>query len=187
MKTLARKIAIVTGASKDIGAGIAKSLAEAGASVVVNYATDRLGAEAVVAQITEAGGRAVAVQPHVGKNEDVLASRDAVNSFSEDGGSIINIGSLGTKLNLPASVVYMAAKGAVESITLVLANELEPRKIRLNSVNPGLILTEGVVSSGLTPDIDFVAKMIEKTPLGSTGTPQDVGYLVAFLTSDAAS
>src|SRR5215208_5975138 len=71
MSNLSNKVAIVTGASKGIGAGIAKALAAAGASVVVNYAKDKQGAERVVAEIVRADGRAVAVQADVSKAADV--------------------------------------------------------------------------------------------------------------------
>lgn len=235
MKPLAGKVALVTGASKGIGAGIAKLLGAAGASVVVNYSSDRTGAEKVVSEIVSAGGKAHAVQANVGKQEDVrrlfqetamalgpidilvnnagvysfapladleeaemrrqfetnvfgllLTCREALSFFPEDGGSIINIGTVGTKLNIPGSVIYTASKGAVDSITRVLANELAPRKIRVNAVNPGLVITEGTTSAGIVPGSDFVEDIMSRTPLGGTGTPQDIGELVMFFASNAA-
>lgn len=235
MRPLEGKVALVTGASKGIGAGIARSLGAAGAAVAVNYSSDREGAEKVVSEIVSGGGKAHAVRANVSKQEDVcrlfqetvsalgrmdilvnnagvytfapladleeaemrrqfetnvfgllLACREALNVFPEEGGSIVNIGTIGTKLNVPDSVIYTATKGAVDSITRVLANELGPRKIRVNSVNPGLVLTEGVISVGIIPGSDFVENVVSRTPRSGTGTPQDVGELVAFLASDAA-
>jgi 3-oxoacyl-[acyl-carrier protein] reductase len=235
MDTLNGKVGIVTGASKGIGVGIAKSLAAEGAAVTVNYASDRVGAERTVREIEGAGGRAVAIQAQVGDSLQVrhlfeetkkafgrvdilvnnagvyaftpletlqgaevrrqfetnvfgllFAAQAAMNGFSAEGGSIINIGSFVTELNTPGSVIYTATKGAVDSITLVLANELAPKKIRVNSVCPGLILTEGVTADGLTEDSEFVAAMIARTPLGRVGTPREIGDVVAFLASDAA-
>jgi 3-oxoacyl-[acyl-carrier protein] reductase len=235
MSKLNGKVAIVTGASKGIGAGIAESLATEGASVVVNYASDKAGADNTIAKITKSGGKAIAIQGQVGKTTDVarlfnetkkafngfdilvnnagvyaftpiaelaevevrrqfetnvfgllFTTREAVRHFGEKGGSIINIGTFGTRLNVPASVTYTATKGAVDSITLVLANELGPKKIRVNSVNPGLVLTEGVSAGGLTAESEFVTGMIAKTPLGRVGTPQDIGDVVTFLATDEA-
>ncbi|PYT24219.1 MAG: oxidoreductase, partial [Acidobacteria bacterium] len=71
MSKLKNRVAVVTGASKGIGAGIAKSLAAEGASVVVNYSSSKEGAERVVAEIVKKGGRAVAVQGDVSKTADV--------------------------------------------------------------------------------------------------------------------
>jgi 3-oxoacyl-[acyl-carrier protein] reductase len=235
MSKLSGRVAIVTGASKGIGAGIARSLASAGASIVVNYASDKIGAENTVAAIEASGGKAIAVQGRVGSVEDVkrlfgetkktfdridilvnnagvyaftpietldesevrrqfetnvfgllFASRAAVEHFDDHGGSIINIGSFVTKLNIPASATYSATKAAADSITLVLAKELGPKNIRVNSVNPGLILTEGVTANGLTRESDFVIDMVAKTPLGRVGTTEDVGDVVTFLASDEA-
>jgi len=235
MSKLNGKIAVVTGASKGIGAGIAKALAAQGASVVVNYASDRSGADNTVAEITKAGGTAIAVQGRVGKTAEVtrlfeetkkafqgldilvnnagvyaftpladleeteirrqfetnvfgllFTTQEAVKHFGEKGGSIINIGTVGTRLNVPASVTYTATKGAVDSITLVLANELGPQKIRVNSVNPGIILTEGVKAGGLSEESEFVTGLVAKTPLGRLGTTQDVGEVVTFLATEDA-
>jgi 3-oxoacyl-[acyl-carrier protein] reductase len=235
MGKLDGKVAIVTGASKGIGAGIAKVLAANGAAVMVNYASDKAGADKVISEIQYAGGDAFAIRAQVGSTAEVahllsetksrygrldilvnnagvyafnpiaelneaevrrhfeinvfgllFASSAAVNHFSVDGGIIVNIGSFGAELNVPNSVTYTATKGAVESITRVLANELGPRKIRVNSVNPGLILTEGVLSGGMTPNSEFVKTVVSKTPLGRVGTAEDVGDVVAFLASDEA-
>jgi len=232
MSKLSGKVAVVTGASKGIGADIAKGLAKEGASVVVNYASSREGAEKVVAEITKAGGKAVAVQGDVAKEADVnrlfdetkkaygkldvlvnnagvyqfspieefstdlytrifdtnvlgtlLATREAVKLFGDNGGSIINIGSAATKLNPPTSAVYTATKGAVDSITAVLSKELGPRKIRVNSLNPGMIETEGVHSAGFIGS-DFQKSIEAEAPLGRIGQPNDVTPVAVFLASD---
>jgi 3-oxoacyl-[acyl-carrier protein] reductase len=232
MSKLSGKVAVVTGASKGIGADIAKGLAKEGASVVVNYASSREGAEKVVTEITKAGGKAVAVQGDVAKEADVnrlfdetkkaygkldvlvnnagvyqfspieefstdlytrifdtnvlgtlLATREAVKLFGDNGGSIINIGSAATKLNPPTSAVYTATKGAVDSITAVLSKELGPRKIRVNSLNPGMIETEGVHSAGFIGS-DFQKSIEAEAPLGRIGQPNDVTPVAVFLASD---
>src|SRR4029077_7116734 len=188
------KVAVVTGASKGIGAGIAKEFAAQGASVVVNYASAKSDADKVVDEITKRGGKAVAVQANVATKSEVqrlfaetekalgkidilinnagvyefvpleevteqqvrrlfdvnvlgmlLATQEALKHFNSDGGSIINIGSLASSLTPPTAVVYNATKGAVDAITRTLAKELGPRKIRVNSINPGMVITEGAV------------------------------------------
>jgi 3-oxoacyl-[acyl-carrier protein] reductase len=232
MSKLSGKVAVVTGASKGIGADIAKGLAKEGASVVVNYASSREGAEKVVTEITKAGGKAVAVQGDVAKEADVnrlfdetkkafgkldvlvnnagvyqfspieefstdlytrifntnvlgtlLATREAVKLFGDNGGSIINIGSAATELNPPTSAVYTATKGAVDSITAVLSKELGPKKIRVNSLNPGMIETEGVHSAGFIGS-DFQKSIEAEAPLGRIGQPKDVTPVAVFLASD---
>jgi 3-oxoacyl-[acyl-carrier protein] reductase len=231
MSKLAGKVAIVTGASKGIGADIAKGLAKEGASVVVNYASSKEGADKVVAEITKAGGKAVAVQGDVAKEADVnrifaeakksfgkldilvnnagvyqfapiedvntelynrifntnvlgtlLATREAVKLFGDNGGSVINIGSAVTELNLPTSSVYTATKGAVDSITAVLSKELGPKKVRVNSINPGMIETEGVHAAGFI-GTDFQKNFEAQTPLGRIGQPADITPLAVFLAS----
>jgi len=188
MGKLSDKVAVVTGASKGIGAEIARELAAAGAAVVVNYASSRDGADKVVAEITSDGGSAMAIQGDVAKAADVerlfeetarvfgpidilvnnagiylfggietvseeefhrhfnthvlgvlLAIREALKHFASNGGSIINIGSVATRLTPPDNAVYAATKSAVEAITRVLAKELGPRKIRVNAISPGLV------------------------------------------------
>lgn len=231
MSKLTGKVAIVTGASKGIGADIAKGLAREGASVVVNYASSKEGADKVVAEITKAGGKAVAVQGDVAKEADVnrifaeakktygkldilvnnagvyqfspieevttelynrifntnvlgtlLATREAVKLFGDNGGSVINIGSAVTELNLPTSSIYTATKGAVDSITAVLSKELGPKKIRVNSINPGMIETEGVHAAGFI-GTDFQKNFEAQTPLGRIGQPGDITPLAIFLAS----
>jgi 3-oxoacyl-[acyl-carrier protein] reductase len=231
MGKLKNKIAVVTGASKGIGAGIAKSLAAEGASVVVNYASSKDGADRVVKEITAGGGKAVAVQGDVSKAADVarlfaetkktfgkldvlvnnagvyafstldqitedhfhrhfntnvlgllLSTQEAAKLFPPEGGSIINIGSVVTRLAPPASAVYTATKSAVEAVTHVLAKELGPKKIRVNSINPGVIETEGVQTAGFLGG-DFEKQAVAQTPLGRIGRPDDIGPIAVFLAS----
>jgi len=232
MSKLTGKVAVVTGASKGIGAGIAKALAAEGAAVVVNYASSREGADKVVAEITAAGGRAIAVQGSVAIAADVtrlfaeakaaygtldilvnnagvyafgaiaevteaefhrhfdtnvlgllLATQEAVKLFPETGGSIINIGSVVSTAAPPGSVVYTATKGAVDAVTHVLAKELGARKIRVNSINPGVVATEGTISAGFIGS-DFEAQFVAQTPLGRVGQPTDIAKVAVFLASD---
>jgi 3-oxoacyl-[acyl-carrier protein] reductase len=232
MGRLANKVAVVTGASKGIGAGIAKALAAEGAAVVVNYASSKEGAEKVVAEIKSKGGKAIAVQGDVAKAGDVqrifaetkkafgqldvlvnnagvyqfaplesvtedqfhhlfdtnvlgliLATREAAKYFNGNGGSVINIGSVVSRLTPPTSVVYSATKGAVDAVTGVLANELAAKRIRVNSINPGGVETEGSHAQGFAGS-DFEKEMIAKTPLGRIGQPTDIGPIAVFLASE---
>jgi 3-oxoacyl-[acyl-carrier protein] reductase len=228
---LANQVAVVTGASKGIGAGIAKALAAEGASVVVNYASSKAGADAVVKEITAAGGKAIAVQGDVSKQADItklfaetkkaygklnilvnnagvyefspiegvteehfhkhfnlnvlgllLTTREAIKLIGAEGGSIINVGSGVSTLTPANTVVYTATKGAVDAITGVLAKELGPRKIRVNSINPGMIETEGITTAGFAEG-DF-RKWIETTSsLGRIGQTDDISPTAVYLAS----
>ncbi len=234
--SLKDKVVIVTGASKGIGAGIAIQAGLASAKVVINYANDKVSADAVVNTISKKGGTAIAIQADVSKKADVQrlfeitistygrldalinnagcyefallesltegsyrrmfdtnvlgtlwTSREAIANFSEAGGSIVNISSfVGTRPE-PYSVVYAATKGATDSITYALSQEVGVKQIRVNSIRPGGVLTEGTAKWGATPESDAVKGMISRSALGRMALPEDIGNMAVFLISDASS
>lgn len=227
---LSGKVAVVTGASKGIGAAIARKLAAEGAAVVVNYATSREGADKVVQEIKATGGQAIPVQADVAKQADIVrlfaegqaafgqldilvnnaglyrgapvgeiteenfhvhfnlnvlglifATQEALKYIGPEGGSIINVSSVLSTLSAPGTPVYNATKSAVDGLTRTFAKELAPKKIRVNSVNPGLVETEGIHATGI---IDYAASVAAMTPLGRIGQPGDISPVVAFLASE---
>jgi 3-oxoacyl-[acyl-carrier protein] reductase len=226
------KVAMVTGASKGIGAGIAKQFGAEGAAVVVNYASDKQGADRVVDDITKRGGKAVAVQANVSKRLEVdrlfataektfgridvlvnnagvyefmplehvteatfhrlfdtnvlgmlLVIQEGLKHFNPAGGSIINVSSLASSLTPVTGVVYNATKAAVDAITRTLAKELAPRKVRVNSINPGMVVTEGAVAGGYIEG-DMRKTFESLTPLGRIGETEDVAPAAVFFASD---
>jgi len=228
---LSGKVAVVTGASKGIGASIAQHLAAEGAAVVVNYATSREGADKVVAEVERRGGKAVAIQADVARRADIqrlfaeakrafgrvdilvnnagvfefapieevtaehfhrqvdlnvlgllLTTQEALRYLGPEGGSIINVSSVVATLAPPTASVYSATKAAVDTVTRSLAKELGPRRIRVNSINPGMIETEGFHAAGLA-ESDFRKQVEAQTPLGRIGQPGDIGPVAVFLAS----
>ena len=235
MRKLQGKVAVVTGASKGIGAAIARQLASEGAAVVVNYSSSKEGADRVVAEITKKDGKAIAVQANVAKEADIqrlfdetikaygrldimvnnagiyefapieqvtadhyhrqfdlnvlgllLTTREAVKRIGTSGGSIINISSVVATLAPPNGSVYSATKAAVNAITRSLGQELGARKIRVNSINPGMVETEGTHTAGIT-ESDMRKQVEAQTPLGRIGQPQDIAGAAVFLASDDAA
>ncbi len=230
-KKLAGKVAVVTGASKGIGAAIARHLADEGASVVVNYSSSKEGADRVVGEIARKGGKAVAVHANVSKPADIprlfaeakkafgrldilvnnagiyefapleavtaehfhkqfdlnvlgliLATQEAVKHIGPDGGSIINVSSVVSTSAFPGAAVYSATKAAVDAVTRTLAKELGRRKIRVNSINPGMVETEGVHAAGIAGS-EMQKQTEAQTPLGRIGQPDDIATAAVFLAS----
>lgn len=232
MGKLSNKVVVVTGASKGIGAGIAKRAAAEGARVVVNYSSSRNDAERVVSEIEAKGGKAIAVQADVSKLPEVqrlfaetkrvfekvdvlvnnagvykfapleqvdeaefnrqfqtnvlgplLVTQEALKHFNPAGGSVINISSVASEAAPPASSVYSGTKGALDAITRVLSKELSSRKIRVNTIAPGGVETEGTHAAGMVGS-DFMQQVVAQTPLGRLGQPDDIAHVAVFLASD---
>jgi 3-oxoacyl-[acyl-carrier protein] reductase len=114
----------------------------------------------------------------------LLTTQAALKHIGE-GGSIINIGSVVSRITPPTSAVYTGTKGAVDAITGVLARELGPKKIRVNAINPGMVETEGTTSAGFIGS-EFEKGTVAQTPLGRLGQPDDVASVATFLASDDA-
>jgi 3-oxoacyl-[acyl-carrier protein] reductase len=233
MSKLKSKVAIVTGSSKGIGAGIARELAHAGAKVVVNYNSAKEEADTLVDEINKAGGTAIAIQgsvtnrahmaklfdetksrfgmvdilvnnagiyefgPAMHATEDsfhrlmdtnvlgiILSTQEALKVFNSKGGSIINISSFASTRPEPYSLIYASTKSAVDSLTTTLSQELGPQQIRVNSIRPGGVLTEGIAKLGITEDSDPIKQTISRSALGRMAQPEDMGKLAVFLASD---
>ena len=234
MSKLKNKVAIVTGASKGIGAGIAKAYGTEGASVVVNYSSDKAGADRVVKEIVDGGGKAIAVQGNVSLSADVkrlfataktaygtldilvnnagvfafqpleaitedefhrqfntnvlgtiLTTQEAVQHFNGKGGSVINVSSVISDNPMANSAVYSATKGAVDTIAVALSKELGSKNIRVNTIAPGGVDTEGSNTLGMIGG-DLEKQIVADTPLGRIGQPNDIARVAVFLGSDDA-
>lgn len=233
-RKLENKVAIVTGASKGIGAGIAKAYGVAGAKVVVNYAKDHLRAQKVVDYIIENGGQAMAIQADVSSPADIerlfadtirafnkvdvlvnnagiydivlleditldtlhnnintnligtiLGAKKAAEVMGTHGGAIINISSTVSINPLPGTLVYAATKAAVDNVTKVLAKELGPKGIRVNTISPGITETEGSHEQGFMGG-EWEAQLVAQVPMGRIGQPEDIAKVAVFMASDDA-
>ncbi|ALE04871.1 hypothetical protein AL755_04095 [Arthrobacter sp. ERGS1:01] len=114
------------------------------------------------------------------------AIREALPLFPKSGASIVNIGSSVSSFTPAGSVEYNASKGAVDAITRTLANELGPRGVRVNSINPGLTETPGMRQSEFSSE-SFKSEIKERTPLRRIGVPDDISGAACFLISEDSS
>ncbi|MCV2461425.1 SDR family oxidoreductase [Streptomyces sp. ICN988] len=228
--TAATRVAIVTGGSRGIGRAVSQKLAEDGLAVVVNYARDTASADETVTAITEAGGRAVAVQADVAEEKEIaalfdraeqeyggvdvvvnsagrmslstiadldLAALDAMHRTNirgtfvvareaarrlRAGGSFVGFSTSVVGTQFPTYGAYAASKGAVETMTMILARELRGRDVTVNTVAPGPTATDMFLTGKTEEQIDRLAKT---PPLERLGTPEDIAEVVAFLSSPA--
>jgi 3-oxoacyl-[acyl-carrier protein] reductase len=174
MSKLTGKVAVVTGASKGIGAAIAKALAAEGAAVVVNYASSKSGADVVVAAITKAGGKAVAVQGDVLKaaqaqgiidaaiknygRVDILVNNSGVYEFSpieavteEQFHKMFNINVLGLLLTTQAAVKHFGAGASIINISSVVTDVTPPQSAVYTGTKGAVDAITGVLARELGP------------------------------------
>lgn len=200
------RVAVNYSGSKDAAeATVAQIVAAGGTAIAVQASvTDRKAVDALTARVAAEFGPIDILVNNAGIYEfapiDVVAAdhyqrlfntnvfgllevtQSALAHFNPAGGSIINISSVAAH-GIAAASVYSATKGAVNSITGSLAAELGPRKIRVNSLSPGMIETEGTHTAGFIGS-DFHKSIEKETPLGRIGQPQDVSTVAAFLASE---
>jgi 3-oxoacyl-[acyl-carrier protein] reductase len=168
MKKLEGKVALVTGASRGIGAAIAERLAADGTAVAINYAKSVQDAQAVAKRIREAGGKMTLLKADLSDPAQTKALADtAVGEFG--------------RLDI---LVYSATKSALDALTRVWAAELGPKGVTVNAVSPGPVDTAMLRGAGF--DEDVLKGVIARTPLGRLGVPSDVADVVAFLASTDA-
>jgi len=112
-----------------------------------------------------------------------VCSKEIIPYLKETKGVILNTSSMVSKYGQPSGVMYPASKFAVNGITISLARELAPNKIRVNAVAPGITETDMVKN---LPE-EMIKPLIQSIPLGRIGTPEDIANAFTFLASDMAS